>query len=48
MQNQNRYEIETTFLNFIQEQLTEDKIILFIEAISKINEYKPYLEKWLK
>ncbi|NGX63596.1 MAG: hypothetical protein KR126chlam6_01008 [Candidatus Anoxychlamydiales bacterium] len=48
VQNQNRYEIEQNFLNFIQEQLTEDKIKVFVETISKFTEFEPYLEKWLK
>jgi hypothetical protein len=48
VQNQNRYEIEENFLNFIQDQLTEDKIKAFVEAISKFSEFQPYLEKWIK
>ncbi|NGX28487.1 MAG: hypothetical protein K940chlam1_00668 [Candidatus Anoxychlamydiales bacterium] len=48
VQNQNRFEIEENFLKFIQEQLTEDKIKTFVEAISKFKEFEPYLEKWLK
>lgn len=48
VQNQNKYEIEQHFLNFIQEQLTEDKIKAFVEAISKFTEFESYLEKWLK
>ncbi len=48
VQNQNKYEIEQNFLDFIQEQLTEDKIKAFVEAISKFKEFEKYLEKWLK
>jgi len=48
VQNQNRFEIEESFLNFIQEQLTEDKIKAFVEALSKHKEFESYLEKWLK
>lgn len=48
VQNQNKFEIEQNFLNFIQEQLTEDKIKAFVEAISKFSELEPYLERWLK
>jgi len=48
VQNQNRFEIEETFLKFIQEQLTEDKIKAFVEAISQFKEFEPYLKKWLK
>ncbi len=48
VQNQNKYEIEQNFLHFIEEQLTEDKIKAFIEALSKFKELEPYLEKWLQ
>jgi Protein of unknown function (DUF2709) len=48
VQNQNKYEIEEHFLNFIQNMLTEDKISAFVEAISKHKEFEHYLEKWLK
>ena len=48
VQNQNRYEIEEGFLNFLQEQLSEDKISKFVEALSKFKEFEPYLEKWLE
>lgn len=48
VQNQNRFELEETFLNFIQEHLTEDKIAKFVEAISHFDEFDPYLEKWVE
>jgi hypothetical protein len=48
VQNQNRFEIEENFLKFIQQQLTEENIRSFVEAISKFKEFEPYLEKWLK
>lgn len=48
VQNQNRYEIEESFLKFIQDLLTEDKIRDFVDSISKFKEFEPYLEKWLK
>ena len=48
VQNQNRFEIEENFLKFIQEQLTEDKIKSFVEALSQFKEFEPYLVKWLK
>jgi hypothetical protein len=47
VQNQNRFELEETFLNFLQEYLTEEKISKFVEALSKYKEFEPYLEKWL-
>lgn len=48
VQNQNRFEIEESFLKFIQDLLTEDKIRDFVESISKFKELEPYLDKWLK
>jgi hypothetical protein len=48
VQNQNRYEIEEGFLAFIQKQLSEEKIAQFVEALSQIPEFGPYLEKWVE
>jgi hypothetical protein len=48
VQNQNRYQIEDHFLAFIQKHLTEDKIALFVEALSEHSEFGPYLEKWVE
>lgn len=48
VQNQNRYEIEENFLSFIQKHLSEDKIAQFVEALSQIPEFDPYLEKWVE
>ncbi|MBN2479040.1 MAG: DUF2709 domain-containing protein [Parachlamydiales bacterium] len=48
VQNQNKFEIEATFLQFIEEQLTEDNIKEFVTNLSQIKEFEPYLEKWLK
>lgn len=48
VQNQNRYEIEDHFLAFIQKQLVEDKITAFVEALAEIDEFAPYVEKWVE
>lgn len=48
VQNQNRYQFEETFLDFIQTHLTEEKIAQFVEAISQHPEFQPYLEKWVE
>jgi hypothetical protein len=48
VQNQNRYQIDERFLDFIQTHLTEDKIAAFVEALSKHPEFEPYLEKWVE
>ncbi len=46
--NQNRYQIEQQFLNFIQTQLEESRISSFVEAVSGIEEFGPYLDQWLE
>ncbi|KPK33307.1 MAG: hypothetical protein AMS24_01635 [Chlamydiae bacterium SM23_39] len=48
VQNQNRFEIEKNFLNFLQDQLKEDKISNFVKALSKIPEFEGFLEKWFE
>ncbi len=48
VQNQNTYEIESHFLEFIQKYLVEDKIASFVEALSEFDEFTPYVEQWLE
>ncbi len=48
VQNQNRFQIEETFLSFIREQVTETKISRFVEELSQEEDFEPYLQKWLK
>ncbi|MBS0624777.1 MAG: DUF2709 domain-containing protein [Verrucomicrobia bacterium] len=48
VQNQNRFQIDERFLQFIENHLTEDKIAEFVEALSKHTEFEPYLEKWVE
>jgi hypothetical protein len=48
VQNQNRYEIEEQFLAFIRKQLAEDKITAFVEALAEIDEFVPYVERWIE
>lgn len=48
VQNQSQYEIEERFLAFLQEQLAEDKIAEFIEALAEHAEFMPYIESWLQ
>lgn len=47
VQSQNRYKIEEKLLDFIQKQLVEDKVALFIEGLADKKEFLPYIEKWL-
>ena len=48
VQSQNRFQIEESFLSFIQKQLAEDKIGQFVEALAQIDELKPFVEQWLE
>lgn len=45
--NQNRFQIEETFLAFIQKQLEESKINAFVEALSQYEEFSSYIDLWL-
>lgn len=47
VQNQNRFQIEEGFLNFIQAQLVEDKITAFVEAMAEIEDFQPIVETWV-
>lgn len=47
VQSQSRFQIEESFMNFIQQQLTDDKIAAFVEMLSDIPECLPYVEKWI-
>ena len=46
--NQNRFQIEESFLSFIQSQLEESRVSAFIEALSKFDEFSKFLDKWLE
>ncbi len=48
VQNQNRYQIDEGFLQFIEKHLNEEKIAAFVEGLSKHPEFEPYLEKWVE
>jgi hypothetical protein len=48
VQNQNRFEIEEQFLAFIRKQLAEDKITAFVEALAELEDFSPYVERWIE
>lgn len=48
VQNQNRFEIESSFLEFIQSQLVEEKISSFVEALADFKEFHAYVEYWVE
>ncbi|NGX37406.1 MAG: hypothetical protein K1000chlam2_00560 [Chlamydiae bacterium] len=45
---QNRFEIEESFLTFIQDKLQEDVITGFVEALSKAPEFNSFVGGWLE
>lgn len=46
--NQNRFQIEEAFLDFIQKQLEETRMNAFVEALSDVEEFAPFLKQWLE
>lgn len=48
VQNQNRFEIESSFLEFIQTYLNEEKITEFVEELAEEKEFLPYLSQWVE
>ncbi|MEX1013454.1 MAG: DUF2709 domain-containing protein [Waddliaceae bacterium] len=48
VQNQNRFNIEDKFLEFIQEQLNEEKVTSFVEAMAEEEEFTPTVASWLE
>jgi hypothetical protein len=46
--NQNKFQIEESFLAFIQNHLEEGKISSFVEALSQFEEFSTYLDQWLE
>lgn len=48
VQNQNRFQLEKSFLNFIQDHLQEEKIASFVEALAEDEAFHPYVTKWVE
>lgn len=46
--NQNRFELEESFLKLIQSELAEDNLADFVEAISQHEEFTSHVERWLE
>jgi len=47
VEGQSRFQIEENFMHLIQEYLQEDKIAEFVEVLSEVPEFEPYVERWL-
>jgi hypothetical protein len=48
VQNQNRFQLEDSFLNFIQGQLQEEKIAAFVETLAEDEAFHPFVTKWIE
>ncbi|NGX39692.1 MAG: hypothetical protein KR126chlam1_01025 [Chlamydiae bacterium] len=46
--SQNRFQMDESFLHFIQEQLQEEKISAFVEALSEVPEFSKFVGGWLE
>lgn len=47
VQNQSRFTIEDSFMEFIQRHLNDEKIASFVESLATIPEFEPYVVSWL-
>lgn len=45
--SQNRFQMDDQMLAFIQDKLQEDKISSFVEILSELKEFAPFVEGWL-
>lgn len=48
VQNQNRYQIEESFLAFMKKHLVEDKLASFVEALSEFDVFSTYVSGWVE
>ncbi len=48
VQNQNRFQLEESFLSFIQDHLQEDKIAGFVENLAEDPAFHPFVTKWIE
>lgn len=48
VQNQNKFQIEEHFLDFIQKHLVEEKIASFVEALAEYDEFQPFIQHWIE
>ncbi len=48
VQNQNRFQLENSFLQLIQDQLQEEKIATFVEMLAEDEAFHPYVSEWVE
>jgi hypothetical protein len=47
VQNQNKFQLEESFLDFIQTHLQEEKVAAFVELLADDNTFLPFVTKWV-
>lgn len=47
VQSQNRFEIDESLVQFLQDNLDETRIAEFVEAVAEYKEFLPYVESWI-
>ncbi|EPP31829.1 hypothetical protein CP8484711_0183 [Chlamydia psittaci 84-8471/1] len=47
VQNQNKFQLEGTFLSLLQDALVEDKIAEFIESLADDTAFHVYISQWV-
>lgn len=47
VQNQNRFQIEETFLAFIKKHLVEERLAAFVEALAEFDVFEPIVSHWI-
>jgi hypothetical protein len=47
VQNQNRFQIEESFLAFMKKHLVEEHLPEFVEALANFNVFKPIVSQWI-
>ena len=48
VQNQNRFQLEGSFLDFIQNYLQEEKVASFVETLAEDEAFYSYVTKWVE
>lgn len=47
VQTQSRFEIESDFLEFLQDHLQEERITEFVEVLAEHEEFVPFVQQWI-
>ena len=47
VQNQNKFQLENSFLSLLQDALVEDKIAEFVESLADDTAFHVYISQWI-